>query len=121
MSLTAAQLAELRQRLVAERDRLRADGSTLTAVREAEERVGDEMDDAESSLAQHEAIGRAEHDRTHLAAVEQALARIQAGTYGVSELSGEPIDYARLAAVPWARYSASEQEEIERALRNSAR
>lgn len=121
MPLTAAQIAELRERLLAERNRLRADASTLSPVREVEERVGDEMDDAEASLAQHEALGRAEHDRSHLAAVEQALAKIEAGTYGVSELSGEPIDYARLAAVPWARYSASEQEEVERALRNSAR
>jgi DnaK suppressor protein len=75
------------------------------------------MDEAESSLAQHEAIGRAEHNRVHLADVEAALAKMDAGTYGVSEMSGEPIDYARLAAVPWARYSAQEQEEIERAAR----
>jgi RNA polymerase-binding transcription factor DksA len=35
----------------------------------------------------------------------------------VSELSGEPIDFARLEAVPWARYTAAEQEDLEHAQR----
>jgi DnaK suppressor protein len=117
MPLSDAQIRKFRERLLAERDRVRAGTRTLSAVRETEVSVGDEMDEAESSLAQHEALGRAEHDRSHLEAVEQALAKIEAGTYGVSELSGEPIDDARLAAVPWARYTAREQEEIERASR----
>jgi DnaK suppressor protein len=117
MPLTSTQVSELRQRLVTERARLQQDQVTLSPLREPEERVGDEMDDALSSLEQHEAIGRAEHDRSHLADIEQALAKIESGTYGVSELSGEPIDYARLAAVPWARYTAREQEELERAAR----
>ena len=117
MSLTAKQIAELRARLVAEKAKLQGHESSLSPLRDAEAHVGDEMDDAEASLAQHEAIGRSEHNRVHLAHVEEALAKIAAGTYGVSELSGEPIDYARLAAVPWARYTAQEQEEIERAAR----
>jgi DnaK suppressor protein len=117
MSLTAKQIAELRTRLVAERARLQADVSTLSPLRETDASVGDEMDEAESSLEQHQAIGRAERDRGHLVDVEAALAKIEAGTYGVSELSGEPIEYPRLSAVPWARYTAQEQEEIERAAR----
>jgi DnaK suppressor protein len=116
MPLTAPQIAELRQRLLDERARLRNE-SSLAAVRDTEPNVGDPMDEAETSLEQHEAIGRADHDRSHLAAVEQALTKIDLGTYGVSELSGEPIDYERLAAVPWARYTAREQENLERAAR----
>lgn len=117
MPLTSAQITELRQRLLIERARQRTDGETLSSVRDAAPDVGDEMDDAESSLEQHEALGRADHDRSHRADVEQALAKMDAGTYGVSELSGEPIEYARLLAVPWARFTASEQEELERAAR----
>lgn len=117
MSLTAKQIAELKARLVAERARLQSGDAALTPLRDTEAGVGDEMDDAESSLQQHEAIGRSEHNRVHLADVQEALSKIDAGTYGVSELSGEPIDYARLAAVPWARYTAQEQEEAERAAR----
>lgn len=35
--------------------------------------------------------------------LEDALARIDAGTYGIDEVTGEPIDPARLEAVPTAR------------------
>jgi DnaK suppressor protein len=114
MALTVKQLGELRERLMAERKRLRGEVKDLSPVRDHDRDVGDEMDAAETALGQHEALGRSEHDRAHLADVEEALAKIEAGTYGVSELSGEPIDYARLAAVPWARYTAREQEEVER-------
>jgi DnaK suppressor protein len=112
--LTATQIAKLRARLLAERARLRGDESTLTPVREADVRAADPMDEAESNVVQHEALGRAAHDRSHLADIERALAKIDAGTFGVSELSGEPIDYARLEAVPWARFTAVEQEDLER-------
>ncbi|HXN31089.1 MAG TPA: TraR/DksA family transcriptional regulator [Polyangiaceae bacterium] len=112
--LTAAQLSKLRERLLAERAHLQGSEGNMAPVREAQERSADEMDEAEASIVQHEAIGRAAHDRSHLAEVERALQKIKAGTYGVSELSGEPIGYARLDAVPWARFTAAEQEDLER-------
>ncbi len=40
--------------------------------------------------------------RDELAQVQKALARIEAGTYGTSEVSGKPIPRARLEAVPTA-------------------
>jgi DnaK suppressor protein len=115
--LTAGQLSTLRERLLAEQTRLRSYESTLNPVREAQERSADAMDEAEASLAQHEALGRSAHDRTHLREVEKALAKIEAGSYGKSELSGEAIGYERLNAVPWARFTAAEQEDLEFAAR----
>jgi RNA polymerase-binding transcription factor len=112
--LTEAQLSKLRDRLLAERANLRGSEGNFAPVREAQERSADEMDEAEASIVQHEALGRAAHDRSHLAEVDRALQKIAAGTYGLSELSGEPIGYARLNAVPWARFSAAEQEDLER-------
>jgi RNA polymerase-binding transcription factor DksA len=38
-----------------------------------------------------------------LAEIEAALARIDEGTYGVDEVTGEPIDPERLSAIPTAR------------------
>src|SRR3954453_23142059 len=108
--LTATQIAKLRERLLAERGRLRNDESTLSPVREPDERAADPMDEAESNLVQHEALGRAAHDRSHLGDVERALEKIETGTYGVSEIWGDPIGYPRLSAVPWARLTAAEQE-----------
>lgn len=49
-----------------------------------------------------------------LTLVREALQRIQNGTYGKSLESGEPIEPARLEAVPWAQYSVKEQEKIDR-------
>jgi len=42
--------------------------------------------------------------------IDEALARIENGTYGICETTGEPIPEARLNAVPWTRFSA----EVER-------
>src|SRR5204862_417786 len=41
---------------------------------------------------------------------ERALAKMDRGAYGTSEASGDPIPYARLRAVPWARVDADEDE-----------
>ena len=37
--------------------------------------------------------------------IERALAKINQGTYGICEKTGEFIGYKRLKAIPWARYS----------------
>ena len=45
--------------------------------------------------------------------IDAALERVENGTYGFSELSGEFIGEKRLIAVPYARYTLEEQREIE--------
>ncbi len=46
--------------------------------------------------------------------VVDAIRRIERGAYGVCELTGQPIEAERLEAIPWARYSLSGQNELER-------
>jgi len=46
--------------------------------------------------------------------IDDALRRIYNGAYGVCEASGQSIPRARLEALPWARYTVREQENIER-------
>ena len=41
--------------------------------------------------------------REHLAEIDAALARLEAGTYGTCERCGRPIEVARLEARPTAR------------------
>ncbi len=41
--------------------------------------------------------------RAHVAEVEEAIARLAAGTYGICERCGEPVGKARLEARPAAR------------------
>src|SRR5262249_36954442 len=47
--------------------------------------------------------------------VLEAIHRIERGTYGICELTGKPIDAARLKAIPWTRYSLEEQNLLEKA------
>jgi RNA polymerase-binding protein DksA len=50
-------------------------------------------------------LGLVEKDRNLLREINQALAKIQNGTYGICEGTGKPISKVRLEAYPWAKYS----------------
>ena len=52
-------------------------------------------------------------DQTTLDEIEQAISRMESGTYGICEATGKPIPEARLAAVPWTRFSLEAQQEME--------
>ena len=53
-------------------------------------------------------------DIARLERVDRALKKIEEGTYGLSDRSGEPIPRERLEAVPEALYTLSEEEARER-------
>jgi DnaK suppressor protein len=61
------------------------------------EEVADRLEEDNSRAATMEPL------RTRLTEVEAALARIEAGTYGVCEKGGETIEESRLEANPAAR------------------
>lgn len=46
--------------------------------------------------------------------IEEALKRIEKGTYGVCEVTGETIPKARLKAIPWTRFTVEAQAELEK-------
>jgi RNA polymerase-binding transcription factor DksA len=46
--------------------------------------------------------------------IEEALKRVEAGTYGVCEMSGKSIPHARLEAIPFARFTVECQTQIEK-------
>jgi DnaK suppressor protein len=50
-------------------------------------------------------LGLMEKDRVLLREINNALAKIQSGTYGICEGTGNPIGRPRLEAQPWAKYS----------------
>ena len=54
-----------------------------------------------------------EQGRREMEAIQAALARIDAGTYGICETCGETISAARLTAMPTARRCVSCQERLE--------
>ncbi len=46
--------------------------------------------------------------------IDEALRRIEAGTYGICEATNQPIEYERLKVLPFARYCVAAQTEMER-------
>lgn len=116
MSLNKSELDSLRKVLEAKRTELRRkiEQNVTTATRSEEANFPDPMDAATRAEAEHEILGLASQERTLLTEVVRALDKIDAGTYGISELSGDPIPIERLRAVPWARLSAAEEERRER-------
>lgn len=53
-------------------------------------------------------------DQDAIYEIEEALKRIERGTYGVCELTGKTIPKARLDAIPWARFTVEAQIQLER-------
>jgi DnaK suppressor protein len=45
--------------------------------------------------------------------IEEALKRIEKGTYGTCEITGKAIPQTRLIAIPWARFRVDAQSELE--------
>lgn len=55
----------------------------------------------------------AERDSAILQEVRDALLRIEAGTFGMCAVDGQPIEAKRLEASPWVRYCLKHQERLE--------
>ncbi len=106
--LTNAQLDELRRRLEEERARILR---VLRAARPSAPQPDQETEIEEAAQREAERTQNDEvvaRERALLADVERALAKLDIGQYGMSERTGAPIPYQRLAAVPWARDAIGE-------------
>jgi DnaK suppressor protein len=53
-------------------------------------------------------------DQDAIYEIEEALKRIEKGTYGVCELTSKQIPKARLDAIPWTRFTVEAQAQLER-------
>jgi DnaK suppressor protein len=107
-TLTSGQLAELRRRLEDERSRILG---VLDAPGPNGPQPDQESEPEEAAQRETERMRRLEveaRERALLSDVERALAKLSSGQYGVSEQTGDPIPYERLAAVPWARDAVGE-------------
>ena len=75
----------------------------LQASMENNTRQGDMADQATGNNEVHIALKLKQTDAKILQAIEEALLRIEKGTYGTCRDCGEPIATARLNAIPWTR------------------
>jgi len=90
----AARIEELEQQMVTKDDCSHADAADAASAQESRLR----------------ARGMVEQHRQAINEMDAACRRLENGSYGVSETTGEPIDYERLLLVPWARVGTDEKE-----------
>ncbi len=73
-------------------------------------RQGDMADQASGTNEVHIQLKLKQTDAKILQAIEDALKRVEQGTFGVCRDCGEPIAEARLNAIPWTRSCISCKE-----------
>jgi RNA polymerase-binding protein DksA len=59
-------------------------------------------------------LGLMDSERKILIEIDDAMERIENGTYGICEGTNEPIPKQRLKAIPWARYCVAYAELLEK-------
>ena len=109
--LTSQDLEHLRIALVCRQRELLASRRTNAAPTRQVTDETEAIDFAEQIVEQEDALRIDSLDQSLLREIERALAKLDAGTYGLSELSRTPIPLARLQALPWARLTIEEEEQ----------
>lgn len=108
-----------RNRLLALRDELigvadLSGGEEEEIQRDADGEAHDDADGAERMAIQENDEAQYTRVMQRLAQIRRALEKIDDGTYGFSDKSGEPIARSRLVQIPEATLSLDEEQEAER-------
>jgi RNA polymerase-binding transcription factor DksA len=93
--------------------RSRAEGSEASAFGMHQADAGSDAYDRDFALS------LLSQEQDALYEIDQALKRIEIGTYGVCEMSGKAIPRARLEAIPFARFTVECQSQLEKQSRAS--
>lgn len=116
--LKPKQIKELRQALLDRRQRMfdLYDRDVRAGQESTQEGTDDLVDRANSAYNREFLFSLSNTERQQMMEIDEALARMDAGSYGFCQHSGKPIAIERLKAVPWARYSIEYQELAEKGL-----
>jgi RNA polymerase-binding transcription factor DksA len=88
--------------------RARAEGSEASAFGMHQADAGSDAYDRDFALS------LLSQEQDALYEIDEALKRIDLGTYGKCEMSGKPILHARLEAIPFARFTVECQSQLEK-------
>ena len=84
--------------------------------------VGQHQADAGSDAYEKDfALSLLSQEQDALYEIEEALKRIEVGTYGVCEMSNKAIPHTRLEAIPFARFTVECQQQLEKENRGRRR
>lgn len=104
------QVAYFRRRLEEARAGLQRELAASQLPEAGDSREGDQTDQASADLDREFMVQNRERVQMLLRQTERALARIENGTYGYCDDTGEPIGLKRLMAQPATSLSVSAQE-----------
>lgn len=104
-------LLTLRDQLLSVRRRANEERQGINEQLSGQPREMEEEAQRVMTVDLEENLTRADDDR--LRTVQRALEKIEQGTYGLSEESGDPIERARLEATPEALYTLEEQQDLD--------
>ena len=103
-------LKEEKSRILARSSQIKPEEMTLST-----DDLADEVDLASSDLNQSVTLRLRDRERLLLLKIEEALSKIESGTFGVCDLCEEPIEVKRLEARPVANLCVRCKESQERA------
>ncbi len=101
-----------RAALLEERERLVADERETTIQAPDPMTYGSQAAAASQVFAQQRDLALRDHNRQTIEAVDAALARLEAGTFGTCTTCGQPIATARLEALPSAAHCIECQQKL---------
>ena len=121
--MTEDKLAHFKQLLLDEKSRLEAERHQYRAddINDMETDAGGEMSHGDMNSPADEATQLFDRERDQsaienfdrmLAKVSRALAKMDEGTYGLSDVDGTPIPIERLEALPYAVTTVDQEEDI---------
>jgi|YelNatPaOPRAMG01_1025707.scaffolds.fasta_scaffold00201_1 RNA polymerase-binding transcription factor DksA len=124
VKITPEKLAEVKERLLEQKQRLwlevksRLKSNIGDGYQEMLATARDEEDQASVSLLAETHLTLLGPKRQELEAIEEALNRIELGTYGLCESCGQPIEPRRLEVMPetpFCRQCMSQKEKLAKA------
>ena len=121
--LTKKQLDYFKQKLLTEKQHVLTEMDEIQAgnlKQSISDQVGENSrysyhlgDVASLAYGREFSMGLSERQQKYLEQIDDALARIEEGTYGICKVTGEPIAIERLEEVPIAKYSVKGKEIME--------
>jgi DnaK suppressor protein len=113
--LTAKEAREFKDVLLTLRERVSGEYSTLSRDNlEANQRDPSLSDQGTDTFDREMELNMMGSEQEVLFEIDAALRRIEKGTYGICELTGQPINIERLQALPYVRYTVRAQSELEK-------
>jgi len=90
-----------REALLAERTRVLAEIAGSEVISPGQMTYGSQAAAASHVFEQQRDLALRDHNQAHLVSIDEALARLDAGTYGPCTSCRRPIPPERLEALPW--------------------